>query len=141
MLGQQQPLAYSSVQYCMTSQQHGGFSALLPGLPLCDSYYGFFSVTDMSCIADRSSPASEISLNVSETSHHQHDFINNNTKRPLVFFFKMKFLSLLYASLVNLGKMNFKLFISCVVYFGRAVGLNRTGQVILGRQSAVPLRG
>lgn len=86
MLGQQQTLAYSSVQCRMTSQQRGGFSALLPGLPLCDSYYGFFSVTDVSCRADRSSPASEISsLNVSEISHHQHDFINNNTKRPLFF--------------------------------------------------------
>lgn len=46
----------------------------------------------------------------------------------------MKFLSLPYTSVAHLEKMNFRLFISPVVYFGRAVALSRTGQVTLGRQ-------
>lgn len=71
----------------MASQPRDGFLALLPGLPLCDSYYGFFfSVTDGSCIASGSSPASETSLDTFEISNHQHDFINNNTKRPIFYF-------------------------------------------------------
>lgn len=117
----------------MASQPRDGLLALLPGLPLCDSYYGFFfSVTDGSCIASGSSPASETSLDTSEISNHQHDFINN-TKRLI--FFKMKFLSLPYASLAHQGKMIFKLFISHAVYFGRAVFQSRAGLVTLGRQS------
>lgn len=61
-------------------------------------------------------------------------------KKTPVFFFNEVPLSLPYASLVHLGKMNSKLFISPVVYFGRAVALSRTGQVTLGRQSATLLR-